>query len=86
MSVEKQSLDLQAPTLNMDSRQLTIKFKEMTIHDRIKLNNDGQVNYTIPASWINENVGRVIYITYAVGNDRGERYQFSQVLRVVVPD
>ena len=100
LSVEKQSLDLPAPTLDMASTQLTVKFKEMTIHDRISIrfeginqhdparingNSDGRVNFTVPATWINENAGREIYITYAVGNDRGERYQFSRVLRVLVP-
>lgn len=96
LKVESQPLQLPAPLFSREQKQITVSYNGMSSHDRISIRvegekrhdssliagtDSGEVTYDVPEAWLNENTGKNIYITYAVGDDEGNRYQFSQVLR-----
>ncbi|WP_052130787.1 hypothetical protein [Erwinia typographi] len=101
LDVEGQHLQLPEPTFSTELRKITVRYSGMSVHDRISIRveginlqnsplipgkDSGEVTYIVPEEWLKENKGKEIYITYAVGNDKGEQYQFSQVLRLKTPD
>jgi hypothetical protein len=96
LKVENQPLQLPAPLFSREQKQITVSYNGMSTHDRISIRiegvkhhdssliagmDSGEVMYNVPEEWLKENKGKNIYITYAVGDDEGNRYQFSQVLR-----
>ncbi|WP_052130618.1 hypothetical protein [Erwinia typographi] len=98
LQVEGQALTLPPPVAELGLRRVTVKYDGMTSHHRVSITFDGvtrhrtalkagsddaELVFDIPDSWVKENQGRRVLINYAVGDDHGRRFQFSQILRRV---
>lgn len=99
LQVEDQSLQLPVPTLNSAQTQITVRYPAMASAHRIKVrwigkttyetsevagSTSGQVLFTVPSAWVNENVGHEVLINYTVAPAPGQQYQFSELLREVI--
>ncbi len=97
LSVERQSLILPIPQINIPTRRVTIRYPDMNDEQIVSLywygshnhdfgrqvaNNAGTVTFDIPQEWIDKDSGNRVYLIYGVAPGRGERYEFSRVLAV----
>lgn len=99
LSVEGQSLTLPQPSVSADFSHVVVRYSGMLPSQKVEARwigtqehttglvaagASGEVLITIPQSWVDEDVGKQVLINYAVGDSSGSRYQFSQILRVIV--
>ncbi|MEJ4044612.1 hypothetical protein [Erwinia sp. SLM-02] len=99
LAVEDQALRLTKPVISGDFKKVTASFAGMNTSQNVRLrwmgvttrnaipvkaNSSGSVTIDIPDAWIKENNGREVEILYSVGDSYGAKYQFSQVLRIVL--
>ncbi|URL59107.1 hypothetical protein IM816_03035 [Luteibacter flocculans] len=98
VSVEAQALELPAPELDADHKQVIVRFPTLGAGHQVNVRlqgattldlpiktvtNQTELSFAIPATWLQQNRDRVVYVTYAVATIKaGDLWQFSRVLRV----
>ncbi len=96
--VEAQELELPAPELDADHKQVIVRFPTLGAGHQVNVRlqgattldlpiktvtNQTELSFAIPATWLQQNRDRVVYVTYAVATIKaGDLWQFSRVLRV----
>ncbi|CAI2091734.1 Uncharacterised protein [Serratia ficaria] len=100
IQVEGQELDLPPPVMSNDLREVKVKFNGMNGSHRISVRLEGvkthdtslqpgsfsgELSFDIPEGWLQENRSKTVLINYAVGDEWGSQFQFSQALRVAIP-
>lgn len=101
LAIEAQPFDLPAPTIDATATKVSFTFTGIqpgthTLRMRWagvavrdtpvqQVIGSGEQTFTVPAAWVDENRGRTVLISVAVGNNAGGRYMFSRVLRFHVP-
>ncbi|WP_448100524.1 hypothetical protein [Luteibacter jiangsuensis] len=101
LAIEAQPFDLPAPTIDATAstvsftftgiqpgtHTLSMRWAGVAVRDTPlqQAIGGGEQTFTVPATWVDENRGRTVLISVAVGNNAGARYMFSRVLRFQVP-
>jgi hypothetical protein len=98
LRIEAQPFDLPAPTIDANHTRVSFTFEGIrpgfhTVSMRWvgpvvrdtplrPTTADGMQTFDVPASWVTESSGRMVYINVAVGDGAGSRFMFSRVLRL----
>lgn len=101
LAIEAQPFDLPAPTIDATAstvsftftgiqpgtHTLSMRWAGVVVRDTPlqQVTGGGEQTFAVPATWVDENRGRTVLISVAVGNNAGGRYMFSRVLRFQVP-
>lgn len=100
LNVDAQDFDLIEPRLSEDKKKVTVKFVNMTLGYTVRVRwhgttvhdtetkpivNSSSIAFDIPASWVQENIGRSVLINYSVyRSGSGNNLMFSQLLRTTL--
>lgn len=98
LKIEGQAFDLPAPRIDANHTQVTFTFEGIrpgfhTVSMRWvgpvvrdtpirSATADGVQTFDVPAAWVAESRGHMVYINVAVGDGAGSRFMFSRILRL----